>query len=57
MGGALLEKFHKPVSKLYQNQYVFTHSRIVCTGSSIILMLVYEIFPIGVRKIKIDFIS
>ena len=31
---SLLEIFHKPISKLYQNQYVFA-------GSSIILIVVY----------------
>ena len=40
-------KFHKPESKLYQNQYTFTGSGIIFTDSSIILKLVYEIFPIG----------
>ena len=39
----LLKKFHKPVSKLYQNLYDFIGSGII-TDSSIILMLVYEIF-------------
>ena len=47
-GGVLLEKFHKPVSKLYQNQYVFTSSGIFFTGSSIILILANAIFPIGI---------
>ena len=42
-----MEKFRKPASKLYQNQYVFIGSGIIFTGSSIILILVYEIFPIG----------
>ena len=47
--GSLLENFHKPVSKLYQNQYVLYGSGTFFTGSSIILMLVYEtVFPIGI---------
>ena len=50
MGEALSEKFNKPVSKLYQNQYVFLVSGMTFTGSSIILILVYEIFPIEVVK-------
>ena len=47
---SLLEKFYKLVSKLYQNQYVFTDSGIIFTGSRIILILVYGIFPIGVAQ-------
>ena len=36
----LLEKNHKPESKLYQKQHVFTGSGIIFTSSSIILLLV-----------------
>ena len=43
---ALLEIFYKPVSKLYQNLYVFTGSGTIFTNSSIILILIYEFFPI-----------
>ena len=53
-----MEKLHKPVSKLFQKPYVFIGSGTYFTGSSIIFMLVYGIFPIGIRnKIsnKIDF--
>ena len=39
IGDDLLEKLDKPISKLHHYQYVFT-------GFSIILILVYEIFPI-----------
>ena len=56
-GGALLEKFHKTVSKLYSNQYVFTGTGIIFTHSSIILILIYEIFPIGSEEIKVHLIS
>ena len=54
MDGDLLEKFHKPVSKLYQNQNVFIDSGIIFSSSSIILILVYEIFPIGRLYQKFD---
>ena len=44
---AQVKKFHKQVSSLYQIQYVFTDSGIIFTGSNIIFILVYEIFPLG----------
>ena len=50
-----LENFHKPASKLYQNQYVFAGSSIIFIGSIIILILVYEVFPIGLVEMKAHF--
>ena len=47
-----IKKFHKPASKLYQNQYVFTGPGIVFAGSITILILVHEIFPIRKLIVK-----
>ena len=48
----VLERVHRPVSKLYQKLYIITDSATIFTGISIILTMAYEISPIGYVRVQ-----